>query len=264
MGIEIRNITEDEVTDFRRVLNNTFGGDIDEKDEEEKRHQFLEQIDLTRTYVPFDGPEMVGTAAALTFDISLPGGTTTGIGGLTMVTVRPTHRRRGLLRRLIQAHFEDCMARGEALSGLWASESSIYGRFGYGDAAPVADIKLDGSKIGVLLVMDEVRFVDLDTARKLAAKNRKLVADQKNPRRLENYHDLMGLIALKAKDYDKAIEHYGQANPNNMYSKYHLALAYESAGRMSEARELFREVANWNFNSVGYALVRKDAIAKSS
>ncbi len=105
---------------------------------------------------------------------------------------------------------------------------------------------------------------DLDAARKMAAKNRKLVADQKNPRRLENYHDLMGLIALKAKDYNKAVEHYGQANPNNMYSKYHLALAYEGAGRMTEARELFREVANWNFNSVGYALVRKDAIAKSS
>lgn len=105
---------------------------------------------------------------------------------------------------------------------------------------------------------------DMGTARKMAAENRKLVADQKNPRRLENYHDLMGLIALKTRNFDKAIEHYGKANPNNMYSKYHLALAHEGAGQMDRARELFSEVANWNFNSIGYALVRKDAIAKSS
>ena len=84
-----------------------------------------------------------------------------------MVTVRPTHRRRGLLRRLIQAHFDDCRERGEALSGLWASESSIYGRFGYGDAAPVVDITIDGPNVGVPPATDEVHFVDIDTARDL-------------------------------------------------------------------------------------------------
>ena len=167
MGIEIRNITGDEVTEFRRVLNTTFGGDISADEEEDKRRQFLEQVELGRTYVPFDGAEMVGTAAALSFDISLPGGTKTAMGGLTMVTVRPTHRRRGLLRDLIEAHFDDCIERGEAFSGLWASESSIYGRFGYGDAAPVADVTINGPKVGVPSAPDDVRFVDLEAARQI-------------------------------------------------------------------------------------------------
>jgi len=167
MGIEIRSITEDEVTDFRRVLTTTFGGDISEEEEEEKRRQFLEQIELGRTYAPFDGADMVGTAVALPFDISLPGGTKAAMGGLTMVTVRPTHRRRGLLRRLIKAHFDDCKEHGEALSGLWASESSIYGRFGYGDAAPVADVTINGPAVGVPAAPDEVRFVDLEAARQI-------------------------------------------------------------------------------------------------
>jgi predicted acetyltransferase len=168
MGIEIRSITEDEVADFRRVMNVTFGGDLrDEEEEKERRRQFLEQVELGRTYAPFDGTEMVGTAAALTFDISLPGGAQTALGGLTMVTVRPSHRRRGLLRRIIQAHFDDCRERGEALSGLWASESSIYGRFGYGNAAPVVDVTIDGPRVGVPAAPDEVRFVDLAQARRI-------------------------------------------------------------------------------------------------
>jgi predicted acetyltransferase len=167
MGIEIRGITEDEITDFRRVMNITFGGDLREEEEEEKHRRFLEHVGLERTYVPFDGVEMVGTAAAFTFDISLPGGSETRMGGLTMVTVRPTHRRRGLLRRIIQAHFDDCRERDEALSGLWASESSIYGRFGYGNAAPVVDVTIDGPKVGVPPGPDEVRFVDLEQARQI-------------------------------------------------------------------------------------------------
>jgi hypothetical protein len=44
-----------------------------------------------------------------------------------------------------------------------------------------------------------------------------------------------------------------------MYNKYHLALALEGAGRKDEARELFRQVAESDFNALGYARVREDA-----
>jgi predicted acetyltransferase len=57
------------------------------------------------------------------------------MAGLTLVTVRPTHRRRGILRELMRAHLEDARHRGFPISGLWASDAPIYGRFGYGLAS---------------------------------------------------------------------------------------------------------------------------------
>lgn len=55
--------------------------------------------------------------------------------GLTWVAVHPQHRRRGLLSAMIDQHFEDCLARGETISALFAAEAAFYGRFGYGAAA---------------------------------------------------------------------------------------------------------------------------------
>lgn len=101
-------------------------------------------------------------------------------------------------------------------------------------------------------------------ALRLAKKNSDLVAAQSNPRKMENYHDLMGLIALLQKKYADAVKEYRQADiKNNIYMKYHLALALDAVGQRDEARRLFKEVGEWNFNSVGFALVRKDALAKA-
>ena len=62
-------------------------------------------------------------------------GARTAVSGLTWVGVHPAHRRRGLLRSMIEAHFAASAARGEAVSALFAAEPAIYGRFGYGLAA---------------------------------------------------------------------------------------------------------------------------------
>lgn len=165
MPIEIRPITANEVPAFRETISRAFGDDpVDEDDADER---FIEFFDLERTYVPFDGDTMVGVSASFTFDVSLPGGTATPMGGLTVVAVKPTHRRRGILNGMIQAHFEDCAARGEVLSGLWASESSIYGRYGYGVAAPVHDITINGPAAGVPPAPDPVRLITVDEAREV-------------------------------------------------------------------------------------------------
>jgi predicted acetyltransferase len=85
-----------------------------------------------QSVVAFDGEKIVGTSASMTFNISIPGQASLPLGGITEVTVSATHRRRGILtgmmRRQLDAHHE----RGIPLAALWASESVIYGRFGYG------------------------------------------------------------------------------------------------------------------------------------
>ena len=61
-------------------------------------------------------------------------------GGVTVVGVLPTHRRRGVLTAMMKAQLDDCRARGDEVAYLWASEATIYGRFGYGLASRIGAI----------------------------------------------------------------------------------------------------------------------------
>jgi predicted acetyltransferase len=75
---------------------------------------------------------IVGITGSFPFDVTLPGGATLAVPGVTWVSVAVTHRRRGILRALIEEQHRGFVADGCAVSLLTASEGSIYGRFGYG------------------------------------------------------------------------------------------------------------------------------------
>ena len=72
--------------------------------------------------------------------MTIPGGGELACPGVTWVGVLPTHRRRGVLTAMMRFQLDDIQARGEPLAALWASESLIYGRFGYGISAPVHEL----------------------------------------------------------------------------------------------------------------------------
>ncbi|GGU29985.1 UPF0256 protein [Streptomyces daghestanicus] len=80
----------------------------------------------------------VGTAAAHSFELTLPGGALLPVSGVTAIGVLPSHRRRGVLRAMTRHQIDTFRARGEFLSVLLASEATIYGRFGYGPATCTA------------------------------------------------------------------------------------------------------------------------------
>ena len=106
---------------------------------------------------------------------------------------------------------------------------------------------------------------DGEAAAAHADKIAELVAGDANPRKLEPAHWVRGMAALQAGDNAAAVEHLRQADhANNMFVRYHLALAEEGAGNTEEARRMFAEVGSFNFNSVGFALVGRDARARSS
>jgi predicted acetyltransferase len=73
----------------------------------------------------------VSTAGVFSMKLSVPGGELPA-GGVTWVTVLPSHRRQGILSRMMRLMIDDCHARNEPLAILWASEAAIYQRFGYG------------------------------------------------------------------------------------------------------------------------------------
>jgi predicted acetyltransferase len=138
--LEIRPIADSEAETFRDSVMTTFGDDRQADPAGAARFRAL--VPPGRAWAAFDASAVVATAATVAFTLGIPGGTL-AMAGLTMVTVRPTHRRRGLMRELIRLHLEDARGRGEPISGLWASEATIYGRFGYGIAAEGDELEID-------------------------------------------------------------------------------------------------------------------------
>jgi predicted acetyltransferase len=120
------------------VLANAFGGDFDD----DEFAVDLLTAEPERTLAAFDGDDIVGTAGAFTFDLTVPGGRLPA-AGVTYVGVRPTHRRRGLLSGMMRRQLSDVHERGEPVAVLWASEAAIYGRFGYGVATQLLRIDID-------------------------------------------------------------------------------------------------------------------------
>jgi predicted acetyltransferase len=138
MDIEVRAITEDELPAYMRTLERAFGETIREEEWQAERRV----VELDRSLGAFDGPALVGTAGAFSLVLTVPE-RALPMAGITQVAVQPTHRRRGVLTQLMRRQLEDVRDRGELIAGLWASESSIYRRFGYGIASQTAEFEID-------------------------------------------------------------------------------------------------------------------------
>ena len=99
-------------------------------------------MELDRLLAAYDDGLMVGTTATSSLEISIPGGVLP-TGRVGVVGVPPTHRRRGILTKLMKRQLRDIHERGEPLAMLEASESIIYGRFGFGIGALAEDWSIE-------------------------------------------------------------------------------------------------------------------------
>jgi predicted acetyltransferase len=137
-GVEPAPITADEIADFRDAVSAAFHNDTSEHHLERLRSV----LEPDRTLALRDDGRVVAAAAIYTRRIAVPGGEVP-VAGVTQVGVRPTHRRRGLLTALMRRQLADIHDAGaEAIAALWASESVIYGRFGYGVATWSVDLRI--------------------------------------------------------------------------------------------------------------------------
>jgi len=131
MSIEIRPPADDELRAAMEAAETAFGGEL-EDDDWEREQKFLP---ASRALAAFDGGKPVGLAGAYAFDLTIPGGQLP-CAGVTFVGVLPSHRRQGILRDFMRRQLDDIRGWGEPIAALWASESAIYGRYGYGHSAP--------------------------------------------------------------------------------------------------------------------------------
>lgn len=165
--MEVRPVTDEEYPAFSRTFFRAMSfpppGD-----------EWFERVrpDLRpeRTLAAFDRDQIVGCADSYLFELTVPGGAQIDVAGVTRVGVLATHRRRGLLTQLMNRQLSEARERGEAMAILVASESAIYGRFGYGASSHLVDLEVDtryrdlrsdAPSAGI------VTFVDEDTADKV-------------------------------------------------------------------------------------------------
>ena len=85
-----------------------------------------------------------------------------------------------------------------------------------------------------------------------------------DPKEIEDYHDFLGYIYSEKGEYAMAIEHLSQADQEEPYTLYLLAVAESEAGDKARGAELFEKVAHWNQSSLNYAFVRSEAMAAVS
>jgi predicted acetyltransferase len=133
--MELRPATKEEFEEFGVAAMTAFHRVL--TDDERERYARIDEPE--RSLAWFDDGRIVATTGAFTRTVTVPGATV-GCAAVTAVSVLPTHRRRGLLTAMMRRQLEDVRARGEPVAALWASEGAIYGRFGYGAAAPAADL----------------------------------------------------------------------------------------------------------------------------
>jgi predicted acetyltransferase len=163
MRYPIRRITPEDHEEFIKTMSVPFG--MDPTPGLRARFRIaLEQADLSAAY---DGGQMVSTFGSYDLKLTVPGGGTVPTAGTTVVTVLPTHRRQGILRSHMFEHFREANDKGQPLAALWASESHIYGRFGYGPATEAARITIQKPHATLsppVEIRGSMRLVDADEA----------------------------------------------------------------------------------------------------
>ncbi len=158
-NIQIRRVADEEFEAYGRAIEGAFGGELSPAQLEIERSTF-EPDRFLGVFTP-DG-EVVGSAGAFSFELSLPGGTSAACAGVTAVAVRQDHRRRGLLTAMMHRLLAQADERGEPVAALWASEGGIYGRYGFGPAIPTSRIEVARDRLVLRdpVSADGVRVID--------------------------------------------------------------------------------------------------------
>ncbi|MBE1584062.1 GNAT family N-acetyltransferase [Nonomuraea angiospora] len=163
----LRTIGARELDAWARMVTTTYGQDWHEG----ALRNAASSIEPERTIAAYDGEEIVGGASIYGRIMTVPGAATP-VAGITLVAVLPTHRRRGILTAMMRKQLTDLYeSDGEPIAALNAAEAAIYGRFGYGIASHVAEIRADKRFMALRPGIDfgdgTIRLLDRQKARPL-------------------------------------------------------------------------------------------------
>lgn len=125
-------------------------GFLDDEPTDAALAQMRETMRLRRNlgvYDPAAGTLPVATVNSWVTPLTVPGGEIP-MWAISSVTVSGTHRRRGIARALLEGELRAAASAGIPLAGLTVSEATIYGRYGFAPAVPVARLTIDTVRAG--------------------------------------------------------------------------------------------------------------------
>ncbi|WP_329526787.1 GNAT family N-acetyltransferase [Streptomyces sp. NBC_01462] len=146
-GIDVRPITETEIPDWIRALNTGFlrSPAVSEQETADRGAYML----LPRTLGAFDVGRCVATFRSFPQQLTTVGGAHVPAEAITNVSVTATHRRRGLLTRMMGTALTAAKERGDVVATLIAAEYPIYGRYGFGPATTATQWTVDVPRTGL-------------------------------------------------------------------------------------------------------------------
>ncbi|GHA53176.1 GNAT family N-acetyltransferase [Streptomyces purpurascens] len=145
--IDIRPIDEAEHAEWLRAVHTGFlrGPVVSAEEIEGRRRNFVPG----RFLGAFDGGRCVATFRSFEQQLTVVGGASVPADAVTGVTVTATHRRRGLLSRMMARDLAAAKDRGDVVATLIAAEYPIYGRYGFGPATWMAEWTVDVPRTGL-------------------------------------------------------------------------------------------------------------------
>jgi predicted acetyltransferase len=145
--IDVRPVTEAELPEWDRALRTGFlrPPAAGAEQLEARRHEFVPG----RLLGAFDGGRCVATFRSFDQEITAVGGAPVRADAVSNVTVSPTHRRRGLLSRMMARDLAAAKERGDVVATLIAAEYRIYGRYGFGPATTTTEWTVDVPRAGL-------------------------------------------------------------------------------------------------------------------
>lgn len=142
-ALELRTIDPAEIPGWVESVSIPF---LDPGNHEHDAH-WEAHLEPERAWAVWDRGRVVANCCVFSRDVTVPAAPGAGcpavpFAAVSGVGVHPTHRRRGLLARMMAAMVDDGRERGEPFAGLFASEGSIYARFGFGIASFGAGVRV--------------------------------------------------------------------------------------------------------------------------
>ncbi|MEV5291352.1 GNAT family N-acetyltransferase [Streptomyces sp. NPDC053741] len=149
MSLDPRLVTAAEYPDWLRAVGTGFLRASAAVPGEEEVAVRLAHTDLARVQGVFDAGRCVATFRSFAQELTVVGGAKVRADAVIAVTVTPTHRRRGLLSRMMATDLAAAKERGDVVASLIAAEYPIYGRYGFGPAAWATEWEIDVPRAGL-------------------------------------------------------------------------------------------------------------------
>ena len=192
--MHIRQVRDEEFLQWRIAVRASLGTHTTPEDTVFMR---AHRVEIDRLLVCMDGDTMAGSGGADSFDMTLPGRAQVPVAGVAYITTAATHRRRGIQRSIMERIHDDARDRGDMAAILWASQSSLYPRYGYGNTIPVHNWYID------------LRHTDFESAPEWTGKYVKKERDEAIPLMTEAYErtrpNQAGMITRSAKRWQYEI-----------------------------------------------------------